>query len=178
MSSKPHLSQVNHLFNEHFCNERIKYIETSKKLQRIKHSNAEYDRVIEHNKELADFLFEFLMEKGYIPKTYNGHNITSINPMFRYSKYHPGMQFLIHKDAINKNKKTQERSIMTLNIFLNSDFDGGETIFYHNNKVRYIAKPQIGRAMIFDSQQFHSGEKVQNGYKYLMRTDIMVAYTS
>ena len=41
----------------------------------------------------------------------------------------------IHKDGINFDKDNkQNMSYATLNIFLNDDFEGGETIFYSNDK--------------------------------------------
>lgn len=41
---------------------------------------------------------------------------------------------------------------MTLNIFLNDQFDGGETDFFYENKTKRLsAKPKPGRAALFDS---------------------------
>ena len=66
---------------------------------------------------------------------------------------------------------------MTLNIFLNDNFEGGETEFLYNNKtLRYSAKPKLGRGALFDAQQYHRGNVVMNGNKYLMRTDVMVSF--
>ena len=68
------------------------------------------------------------------------------------------------------------RSCLTLNIFLNDDFEGGETDFLFDDKqtLRFSAKPKAGRAMLFYSQQYHRGNKVTKGEKYLLRTDIMI----
>jgi hypothetical protein len=64
---------------------------------------------------------------------------------------------------------------MTLNIFLNDieDGDGGSTIFYSDNITIY-ATAKKGRAALFSNGILHEGEKVDENYKYLMRTDIMV----
>jgi len=67
-------------------------------------------------------------------------------------------------------------SYATLNIFLNDDFTGGETIFYEKDKrtITEKCKPKSGRGAFFYSQQFHEGAKITNGYKYLLRTDLMI----
>jgi hypothetical protein len=63
---------------------------------------------------------------------------------------------------------------LTLNIFLNDEFNDGETDFLnHNNELVIRAKPKTGRAVLFDRNWKHRGNKVLNGYKYLLRTDVM-----
>ena len=58
-----------------------------------------------------------------------------INKYIRLSKYEPGQFFGIHKDGINFDKDNrQNMSYATLNIFLNDDFEGGETIFYKKDR--------------------------------------------
>lgn len=64
--------------------------------------------------------------------------------------------------------------IFTLNIFLNDDFEGGHTTFYHDDfSLRYDVEPKVGRAALFDANQLHCGTRVLSPYKYLMRTDVM-----
>jgi len=42
--------------------------------------------------------------------------------------------------------------------------------------LKYLTvKPKTGRASLFDSQQNHCGNKVTSGYKFLLRTDVMVS---
>lgn len=95
------------------------------------------------------------------------------NPMFRIAKYQPGGQFEIHMDGVNEDDH-ENTSVLTLNIFLNDDFDGGETDFLHNKRLRCSVLPEVGKAALFDHGQYHRGNKVSNGEKYLLRTDIMV----
>ena len=100
-----------------------------------------------------------------------------MNKYIRLSKYEPGQFFGIHKDGINFDKDNkQNMSYATLNIFLNEDFEGGETIFYTNDKKTVTLKciPKTGRGSFFYSQQFHEGAKLLSGYKYLLRTDLMI----
>ena len=118
----------------------------------------------------------FSIIKVYIPKKIKKVSI-GLNSHFRLSKYEEGQFFGIHKDGINfdhENKKNM--SYATLNIFLNDNFEGGETIFYETNKktITLKCKPKKGRGSFFYSQQFHEGAKLIKGYKYLLRTDLMI----
>ena len=111
------------------------------------------------------------MEK--IKKIANG-----MNSHIRLSMYKPGQFFGIHKDGINFDKNDNKRmSYATLNIFLNDDFEGGNTTFYRKDKktVKFVCKPKEGSGSFFYSQQFHEGNKILNGYKYLLRTDLMIS---
>ena len=94
--------------------------------------------------------------------------------MFRILKYQEGGQFEIHMDGVNKDENGNI-STLTLNIFLNDNFDGGETDFFHEKKLRYSVKPETGKAALFEHKQYHCGNKVCNGEKYLLRTDIMTS---
>ena len=100
-----------------------------------------------------------------------------MNKYIRLSKYEPDQFFGIHKDGINFDKDNkQNMSYATLNIFLNDNFYGGETIFYDNSKknVTLFFKPKQGRGSFFYSQQFYEGAKLKSGFKYLLRTDLMI----
>ena len=97
-----------------------------------------------------------------------------MNSFIRLSKYEPGQFFGIHKDGIHFDETNQQNmSYATLNIFLNDNFEGGETIFYKNDArtVSMVCKPKVGRGSFFYSQQYHEGAKLLSGYKYLLRTE-------
>lgn len=114
--------------------------------------------------------------KDYIPKKTKKISV-GLNKYLCLSKYEPGQFFGIHKDGINfEQDNKQNMSYATLNIFLNDDFEGGETIFYDNSKNNVTLKciPRIGRGSFFYSQQYHEGAKIMSGYKYLLRTDLMI----
>jgi predicted 2-oxoglutarate/Fe(II)-dependent dioxygenase YbiX len=109
-------------------------------------------------------------------KVFSGNQVTGLNDHFRFSKYHPGQQFGIHRDGINQDA-TGARSALTLNIFLNDDFEGGSTDFFHTRNeddLRFSVKPKPGRGALFFAQQYHCGRQVTKGFKYLLRTDVMV----
>lgn len=168
-----YLNQIDEVFSEQECQILIQ-IANQKEWVDVDRGIASYQRVMIDDAELAGMLFKRLQDQGIIGSQYNGKQIKCLNERFRFSKYKPGQHFGMHKDGINVNQQGY-RSIMTLNIFLNDNFDGGETDFYLEDKstLRFSCKPKTGRGALFDSQQFHCGNEVKNGYKYLIRTDVM-----
>ena len=68
---------------------------------------------------------------------------------------------------------------MTLNIFLNDVKAGGGTIFYENRRGKLVelmnVRPKTGRGALFYNQIDHEGEIVKDGWKYLIRTDVMAS---
>jgi len=170
----PFLIQIDGVFTSGQCQKLIDLAE-SKKMEYIDRANAQYYRVILDSKELADSLYKQL--KYLIPETRNKKRVVGLNNVFRFSKYLKGDEFGMHKDGYNQDYQGN-RSAMTLNIFLNEDFEGGETNFYYTadeNDLRFSVKPKIGRGALFDSQQYHKGNAVLSGIKYLIRTDVMVS---
>jgi hypothetical protein len=174
MTTLPLLHQIDDIFNINQCNMLIDLAE-KKGFEYIDRSNAQYHRTILDNEQLAYSLFQKL--RNYIPSYWEGKKIIGLNNIFRFSKYFPKQEFGIHKDGINQDSKGN-RSVMTLNIFLNDSFDGGETNFFFSNNendLRLCVQPKAGRGALFDSQQFHKGNIIKSGIKYLIRTDVMVS---
>jgi hypothetical protein len=59
-------------------------------------------------------------------------------------------------------------------VYLNSDFSGGETKFYGEDRQRRVAvRPERGMALVFVHLQLHEGAPVVSGRKYVLRTDVM-----
>jgi predicted 2-oxoglutarate/Fe(II)-dependent dioxygenase YbiX len=117
--------------------------------------------------------------KPHLPETYNGYTLEYLNSHFRFSKYDKNGKFPIHVDGKNYDEKKNKEgynyeSLMTLNIFLNDDFEGGQTDFFFKDfKLRYSVEPKAGRGALFYHKQLHRGNKVLQPYKYLIRTDVM-----
>ncbi len=180
--NEPFLLVLDDIFTPEQCKTLIKICE-AQELEHIDRStpgvgNITYDRAMLDNKELAATLYKRL--RNYIPQYVDGKRVHGLNNYFRFSKYYPGGEFAIHKDGINQDV-LGNRSIMTLNIFLNDDFEGGETDFFHKSdnrgvkQLRRSVKPKSGSGALFYSQQYHRGNKVTKGIKYLLRTDVMVS---
>ena len=67
-----------------------------------------------------------------------------------------------------------ERSQLTVMVYLNDDFTGGATRFYHLDRtVRLSVQPERGTALVFVHRQLHEGSAVESGRKYVLRTDVM-----
>ena len=74
-------------------------------------------------------------------------------------------------------------SLQTLMFYLNDDYGRGSTRFYSPSQCRYKApdkanitaawKPTAGSCLIFNQQQCHDGEEVEDGCKYIMRTEVL-----
>lgn len=173
-----YLRVINDLLTADECTKLIHFFESQPTQHIDRVGFAEYERVEMDDPGLAQELWRRLknIPDLQIPSSLHGGQTVGLNEHFRFSKYHPGMEFDIHKDGVNQDRHGH-RSAYTLNIFLNEDFEGGETDFFlENNRdsLRFSVTPQIGKAALFDAQQYHSGNRVTRGFKYLLRTDLMV----
>ena len=168
------LYSIDHILSEKECKYYIKFFDNHSNIEKINDTHRKYFRVIFYDDELANKLYEKI--KFYIPKKIKKISV-GMNKCIRLSKYDSGQFFGIHKDGINFDKDNKQiMSYATLNIFLNDNFQGGETTFYDNSKknVTLNCKPKIGRGSFFYSQQYHEGKKITKGFKYLLRTDLMI----
>ena len=168
-----YLEVIDNIFTVEDCVKLIKFAE-NQGFQKVNDGNSQYWRTNFFNQELAYILFNELRQMGKIPDIIDDKRVVCLNTEFRISKYEPGQEFRMHKDGVNQDRYGNH-SILTLNIFLNDNFEGGQINFYWRNKLlRQSIEPIPGRGTLFYTQQFHSGEKVIEGYKYLLRTDVMV----
>ena len=122
-------------------------------------------RIIFTDEELANQIWEELKE--FAP-TQIGNSISiGLNEMFRFYKYEPGQEFKKYRDQ-SYIRNDFEASYFTFMIYLNDDYEGGQTTF---NEL--IINPKKGMALIFFHDLEHEGSKITVGEKYVLRTDIM-----
>lgn len=95
------------------------------------------------------------------------YKMTGLNERLRFYKYHQGERFSRHHD-ISFEKTESERSFLSVNIYLNDDFEGGETRFD-----KTLARPQRGSAIVFPHDLWHEGLMVSEGVKRVLRTDVL-----
>lgn len=96
-----------------------------------------------------------------------------LNERFRFYRYRVGQRFAQHRDGSYERSAT-EMSWMTLLVYLNDGFEGGATRFDlagMPEAVRVV--PEAGMALLFLHDRLHEGEPVQQGVKYVLRTDVM-----
>lgn len=124
------------------------------------------DRLMIFDKNLAEKLFNKAID--FLPETYEDYRILDFNEMFRVYKYSPGQRFKMHRDGSYIRNET-EKSFYTFMIYLNDDFEGGETEFEN----LFTVAPKKGSALVFHHPLRHEGKALINGLKYVLRTDIM-----
>ncbi len=93
-----------------------------------------------------------------------------LNERFRFYRYEIGQQFNWHYDDCYE-RKNGERSWLTFMIYLNSEFEGGQTVFEHTS-----VAPETGMALFFVHDLKHKGHAVSSGRKYVLRSDVMYQY--
>lgn len=101
--------------------------------------------------------------------------LDKVNPRFRLCKYEPGGFFKKHLDSGYHPKTHSHRTLVTIMVYLNDDYQNGETIFYDVNddyKEVFRLKSKPGDCLIFNQKILHEGNKVNNGVKYMIRSDI------
>ncbi len=86
----------------------------------------------------------------------------------RVYRYDVGHHFGLHNDQ--SYTRGDARSLLTLLVYLDDDFDGGETEFPDEHQT--IA-PSTGDALWFQHALLHAGKQVTRGTKYVLRTDVL-----
>lgn len=156
-------------------------------------------RILCINKELAKTIWQRLKNtkqfKNLAPFGFDclgKWEAEKINDCFRFSQYTaPSIGFKYHYDA-SYIEDADHRSVLSLVIYLNDDFTGGETGFYECqrqlektvaeemragfNKICTI-KPKTGSVVIFRHDTLHAGLSVIKGAKYIIRGDVIYKRT-
>jgi len=123
------------------------------------------NRVIYKDYELADILWRQL--KPFTPKQIGYSKAVGLNELFRFYKYQSGQEFKRHRDQ-SYIRDNGEASYYTFMIYLNENYEGGETNFSN-----LTIQPKQGLALVFLHNLEHEGRPVKKGIKYVLRTDIM-----
>ncbi len=122
-------------------------------------------RLIFNDQSLADKYWERL--HPLVPSMIDGWRSKGLNERFRFYRYEPQQRFKRHIDGRVKLGETEESRITFL-IYLNEDYEGGETAF---NEV--TIQPKTGTALCFIHELKHEGKPILSGVKYVLRSDIM-----
>lgn len=161
---------VDGLLSAEECAAFIRDMDREDNLRAVDSAIAAYDRGV----LVSDIWAERLWQRVRPLMPADIAAVAHCNTHIRFSKYHPGQCFEIHRDGLNQDARGF-RTKYTVNIFLNDGFQGGETDFLdESRRLVYRAMPAPGRGMVFDRDILHRGNLVQGGYKYLLRTDVMV----
>jgi predicted 2-oxoglutarate/Fe(II)-dependent dioxygenase YbiX len=133
------------------------------------------ERVILDDPERALDLWQRVSE--YIPSTIGKWRAIGLNERFRFYRYDPGQRFALHHDGSYR-RPNGEESLLTFMIYLNEEFEGGETRFllpyyYDVNERDVSVVPETGMAVCFVHELVHEGTPVIQGRKYVLRSDVM-----
>lgn len=107
---------------------------------------------------------------------FEGVTPVGVNERLRFYRYDPGQSFRWHRDGFfeRTDTPTRERSRLTYMVYLNDDFDGGETAF-RTLAGTFDVRSVKGTALVFHHPVMHQGAPVVRGRKYVLRTDVMYA---
>lgn len=133
--------------------------------QRVLTQVRNNNRAFYKSEELAQLLWE--KAKPFVPEKIGSSIAIGLNELFRFYRYQPGQQFRGHFDQ-SYIRNESEASYVTFMLYLNDDFEGGETTFQE-----IWIEPKQGTALIFMHNLYHSGGEVTKGIKYVLRTDVM-----
>lgn len=124
-------------------------------------------RVIFDDVALARDLFARIADA--IPTPLWGLRSVGANERFRCYRYEPGQRFAPHFDGAFR-RDVDEVSQLTLMVYLNDGFGGGETAFHALGRT---VVPRTGMALLFQHHVLHEGCSVTSGVKYVLRSDVM-----
>jgi predicted 2-oxoglutarate/Fe(II)-dependent dioxygenase YbiX len=135
------------------------------------------DRVVFDDPELAASLWERV--KDMLPEAIEGCRPSGLYEQFRFYRYDPGQRFKRHKDGAVETPSGQ-RSRLSFLMYLNADYEGGETTFtdytFHDGERRVHEvriTPEVGLGLVFVHERWHEGTPVTRGRKYVLRTDVL-----
>lgn len=134
---------------------------------------------------------------SFVPASIDGRLARGLNRRFRVYRYVPGAEYRCHIDGAwppsgiraddtyvydDSPADKKQSSLFTFLIYLNDEFEGGETTFFlpgvrEGTLNAYPVHPVMGSVAIFphgDSKGalLHEGTGVRNGAKYVIRTDV------
>ena len=154
------------------------------------------DRLFRRVAPLLPKTLEWMPENAYFTKDIGGREwtIAGCVDRLRFYKYSKDEEYPEHMDGSysrtivdHREPKTtrKQHSFLTLLIYLNDGFQGGETRFFpdkqhcrflrdiENKQPVHVIQPKLGMALINIHNILHEGSRVQSGIKYVLRTDIL-----
>jgi hypothetical protein len=125
------------------------------------------DRHTFTDQELADELWDRLWEDDRLHNP--GWTAIGLNERFRVYRYEGDQYFASHFDGQFERVPGEELSWVTLLVYLNDDFEGGQTIFQDGEVV-----PEKGKAALMTQTNYlHEAVEAKGGVKYVLRSDVM-----
>ncbi|MEZ4450451.1 MAG: 2OG-Fe(II) oxygenase [Nannocystaceae bacterium] len=115
----------------------------------------------------ADGLLDRVRDR--VPPVLMGMGLAGANPRLRIYRYGVGERHGAHWDTVVE-LPGEVRSLLTLVFYLNGGFVGGDTDFVELGR---RVTPKIGRALLFQHRILHRASEVEEGEKFVLRTDVL-----
>ncbi|EFA78723.1 hypothetical protein PPL_08184 [Heterostelium album PN500] len=136
------------------------------------------DRCIIDSEEMANKIYDRI--KHLLPADFHNHDMIELNERLRFLRYRgKDQKFEPHQDGSYQRTdgpKRGDRSLVTLQLYLNDVEQGGETTFFTGSwrdEKRVPVNPKAGMVLVFQHNLLHEGSPCTKGVKYVMRTDVM-----
>lgn len=126
-------------------------------------------RAAAEDAELARALWERLAP--LLPPEAGPDRSAALHAQFRFDRFDPGQGLAPHADEGGA-RAEHEPDGFGLLVYLNDDFEGGETTFYRVDSVVAVA-PRRGTAVVFRHGQVREAAPVRRGRKYVARADVV-----
>lgn len=123
-----------------------------------------------------EFVHSLLLRiSPYLPDEFKNEKLIGINERLRFLRYDSGDKFKAHFDGSYRRPDNSAETLITLQIYLNRDFVGGETSFLDpDDRTKCVAvKPEPGMILVFEHRILHEGSLVKEGRKYTIRSDVL-----
>ncbi len=171
--------QIPDLLNAPQCQKLIGQMEADPiLLEPVKTRTSLYARIYLHLPELAGEIWNGIRDRLCQQFPEYGKDLVAIRPIWSATKYLEGGYLGPHVDGESQNRGY--RSKLTIVLYLNDEFEGGETNFYPDDEAKELLGciiPETGMAIILPQDVFHSGEPITSGTKYILRSDILIKDT-
>lgn len=92
-------------------------------------------RLVSDDAALSEVLWQ--RAQPFVPAIRGGWHVRGLNERFRFYRYDPGQKFAIHFDGFFR-RGNDEQSQLTFMVYLNEEFTGGETKFYHEDRTSHV----------------------------------------
>jgi prolyl 4-hydroxylase len=116
---------------------------------------------------LAQRVFE--RARPHVPAVLSGRASHGLREPLRVYRYEVSQRFGIHGDQSYEGPDGTS-SLLTFMVYLNDDFEGGETDFPEQ---RETIRPRTGMGLLFQHMVLHEGCRVSRGTKYVLRSDVL-----
>merc|ERR1712137_32716 len=134
------------------------------------------DRCIIDSEVMAGIIFKRI--RSFLPETFEYEKLINVNERLRFLRYDDGGFFRAHQDGCYERPDHSEISFLTMQLYLNGGFDGGETTFIPEPNRFVPCIPLPGRVLIFQHDLRHEGSLLRKGRKYAVRSDVMYTQTN